>query len=185
MPHVGRRVWAVRHAATESSGICVGDGDVPCMIPAEEAAASIMALLGDSAVICVWSSPRERCLGPARRVAQRLGVSLRVDERLREICLGQWQLKSWEAIDAANPEGFRAWMTNWLTQAPPGGEVPAQVQERVEAWWQGLPGGAHLLVAHAGVMRALHVLVNGMSWAEAMRADIPHLGGECFFRGER
>ncbi|XXX74694.1 histidine phosphatase family protein [Sorangium sp. So ce134] len=54
---------------------------------------------------------------------------------------------------------------------PPGAtcDVVAQVGAR-----------PHLLVAHAGVLRALRVVARGASWIEAMSAPAPHLAPERF-----
>jgi alpha-ribazole phosphatase len=130
--------------------------------------------------VCVWTSPRARCLAPARRVAQALQLPLRIDEGLREISLGEWQLRRWDDIAAVDGERLRAWMDDWQTQSPPGGECPAQLLQRVSAWWGDLEGGDHLLISHAGVHRALRVLLGGSSWSEAMGGEVPHLTGEWF-----
>ena len=55
-----------------------------------------------------------------------------------------------------------------------------QLLQRVRAWWKELSANDNLLVAHAGVIRALHVLVYGASWVDAMGMPIPHLQGQWF-----
>lgn len=177
------QVLAIRHAPLAVEGLCVGDAEVPCAVPAEEAAARMRPLLDGLAFAQVWSSPRSRCLDPARWLAAHLGATVHVDPRLREINLGVWQGRAWSDIEAADGAGLRAWMSDWIAVAPPGGERPAQLSARVAAWWNELPGGRHLLVAHAGVMRALRVLVHGEGWAQAMRAPAPYLHGQWFVRG--
>lgn len=175
-----RRLLAVRHAPTSSSGLCVGDAEIACTVSADEAARQILSLLGDARFACVWTSPRERCQAPARLVAQSLGLPLRIDGRVREISLGEWQLRQWDDIAAVDGERLRAWMDDWLDRAPPGGERPAQLLERVSSWWNDLASGDHLLVSHAGVHRALRVLLGRLSFTEAMNRDVPHLEGEWF-----
>jgi broad specificity phosphatase PhoE len=46
---------------------------------------------------------------------------------------------------------------------------------RVASWYAELGAGDHLLVAHAGVVRALRVLIGGGEWASAMQRGVPHL----------
>lgn len=179
-----RHLIAVRHAPTDAEGLCVGNGEVPCTMSAQDAAKMLQVVSGRR-FACVWSSPLERCRGPAALVAQSLGLPLRVDDRVKEFDLGTWQLRTWASIEAAEPELYRSWLANWLTQAPPGGERPDQLLRRVGEWWNDLQPGAHLLISHAGVNRALRVLINGQTWSEAMAGPVPHLqaehlrGGQC------
>jgi alpha-ribazole phosphatase len=175
-----RRLLAVRHAPTVLVGLCVGSAEIPCTMTAEVAAERILPLLSQERLTYVWSSPSERCKGPASFLAQSLNLPLCIDERLKEICLGRWQLRSWESIEATEPERYRYWLENWLTQAPPGGELVTAVLHRVGEWWGQLPAGEHLLISHAGVNRALRVIVHGKSWTQAMTVPAPHLQGECF-----
>lgn len=175
-------VLAVRHAPTESTGLCVGSGEVACAISAEEAAEKIRRSMAGRTFTHVWASPIERCKAPASFLADKLSLPLCIDHRLKEVCLGRWQLRSWAAIEASEPARYRSWLKNWLTQAPPGGESVTAFLGRVDAWWKQLPSGEHLLVSHAGVNRALRVLVHGKRWTEAMAISVPHLHGELFER---
>jgi alpha-ribazole phosphatase len=174
------RVLAVRHAPTLSAGLCVGDAEISCAISVDDAVERVLPSLVDQAFTDVWASPIERCKGLAARIAAALDLPLRIDHRLKEISLGAWQLRSWAEIEGAEPERYRWWLENWLTQAPPGGELASELLGRVEGWWERLPAGQHLLISHAGVNRALRVLVGGQSWAEAMSMTVPHLQGELF-----
>lgn len=176
-------VLAIRHAPTLADGLCVGDIDVPCTMRAEEVAASIRQRFADDGFATVWSSPRLRCLDPARVLATLTGLPHRVDQRLREISLGEWQGRPWAAIEASDQVRYQAWLSDWTDQAPPGGETTTDLQRRVGSWWDELPGGCHLLMAHAGVIRALRVGVQGMTWAQAMREPVPYLQG-CWFAFE-
>ena len=179
-PGAGKRVFAVRHAPTGTSGVCVGDADVPCTISAREAASRVLSLVGSHAFASVWSSPRERCLAPASLLAEKLDVPLRVDDRLREISLGRWQMRSWKEIETSEPQRFKSWTADWLSQSPPEGELPGKLLERVCACWDEMAQGDHLLIGHAGVIRALRVLLNGSSWTDAMGIEVNHLEGEWF-----
>lgn len=176
------RVVAVRHAPTISDRLCVGSGEVPCTMSAEDAAETILRSLADQSFASVWSSTVGRCKGPAAFIADRLSIPLRTDHRLEEISLGDWQLRTWASIEAAEPERYWSYLGNWLTQAPPGGESVTDLLRRVGEWWKQLPSGDHVLVSHAGVNRALRVLVHGKHWTEAMTIPVPHLQGELFER---
>jgi broad specificity phosphatase PhoE len=152
------------------------------LLSVDEAAERIRPLLVEQCFSLVWTSPIERCRGLAARIAGELDLPLRVDDRLKEISLGDWQLRSWDEIAASEPNRYRAWLENWLTQAPPGGELASELLGRVRGWWSHLPAGQHLLISHAGVNRALRVLLGGQSWTRAMSMTVPHLQGEWFER---
>ncbi len=173
-------VLAIRHAPTAGDGMCVGDADIASPMPANQVGARMRALLPECDFVRVWTSPLARCISPARVLAGELGVPLQVDERLREICLGIWQGQPWAAIEANDPTRFQHWMANWADTAPPGGESLAGFRSRVGSWWSELSQERHLLVAHAGVMRGLRVMVNGCSWPQAMREPAPCLHGRWF-----
>jgi alpha-ribazole phosphatase len=177
-------VFAIRHAPTVASlaeaAICVGDADVPCVMSAEKAAAVMRTLLADCRFAGVWSSPLSRCHHPARVLAGQLGVPLHVDQRVREICLGTWQGQTWSTIEANDAQRFAAWTSNWTETAPPGGETAADLLLRLRSWWNDLPHGRHLLVAHAGVVRGLRVMISGESWVQAMREPVANLQGAWF-----
>lgn len=71
-------------------------------------------------------------------------------------------------------------MAGWERVGPPGGESAGDLERRVSAWCTGLTQGVHLLVAHAGVVRALRVIVNRTRWAHAMTQAVPHMVAEVF-----
>ncbi len=182
MPESG--VFAIRHAPTVASraevAMCVGDAEVPTMMSADDAAAVMKTLVADCRFATVWSSPLSRCQDPGRVLARQLGVPLQVDQRLREIGLGRWQGQAWSAIEANDAQRFAAWMSNWTETAPPGGETAPDFLLRLRSWWNELPHGRHLLVAHAGVVRGLRVMISGESWVQAMREPVANLHGAWF-----
>ena len=175
-----KRVVAIRHAPTQSTGLCVGNAEIPCTLPASDAAAMVLAAIGDSPFASVWTSPSERCRLPATLIARHLALPLHVDERLQEISLGRWQLQTWASIEATDASRYASWLTNWLTEAPPEGELPSALLHRVRDWWLQVQCGSHLLISHAGVHRALRVFLHGKSWEQVMGEPVPHLQHETF-----
>ena len=176
------RLLGVRHAPTDAQGLCAGDTEIPTKIHAPAAATAILALAAQVGVGKVWSSPLTRCAEPARLVAEKLAVPLQIEPQVREIHFGTWENRTWDDIAAREPERHAAWMAGWLENVPPGGESVPSLEARVRAWWDALPPGVHLLVAHAGVVRALRVIVERRSWPEAMSVPVPPLAGEWFER---
>ena len=169
-----RVLHAVRHAKAAVAGTCYGRSDVPTELAADEAAERILRQLGASRVAAVWSSPAARCEEPAAAVARRLEVPLRVSAALFEIDFGEWEGRRWDALEREDGERLARWMADWQGEAPPGGETLAELEERVRGWIRrDAPSG--LLVGHAGVMRALEVIVHGADWSHAMEASVEHL----------
>jgi alpha-ribazole phosphatase len=169
-----RRLIAVRHAPVHSSGICYGRLDVP-IGPFDGAIDGIVARTrGADRVV---TSPSTRCRALAEAIAAALGLSLAIDERLTELDFGTWEGRSWEDIERTEPANFANFMNNWLTAAPPGGETVAALERRVASALTEASSRVDtpLFITHAGVVRALRVLVNGDPWREAMLAAVPHL----------
>lgn len=91
---------------------------------------------------------------------------LRVEPRLREICIGDWQGLYPEEVRKLTPGGFEARGADLAGYRPPGGENYNDVTARAmnaltalareaEAAGEGDTGGVALAVAHAGVNRAV------------------------------
>jgi alpha-ribazole phosphatase len=129
----------------------------------------------------VWSSPSSRCVAPATLVAQRLGLPLRMDDRLNELGFGEWEGRSWKEIEASDAATLQAWMLAWETMAPPGGETVGELVRRVREWyWSVEAERCHLLVGHAGVIRALRVISGQDDWHGAMGREVASLVPERF-----
>ncbi len=170
-------IVAARHAAVanEWRGRCYGRTDVTVDVTDEEAARLVMAGLS-SAFDTVWSSPLARCHGPARIVADALGLEHRVDARLQELDHGSFEGRPWDEIHAAEPAALARWGERWIEEGPPGGESALDLERRVAAWADGLaPRTRHLVIAHAGPVRALRVRRAGIPWEEAMGLEVPHM----------
>jgi len=178
------RVVVVRHAPVREVGVCYGRYDVEVSSSSDAAGVAILTALGAEApVMAVWSSPSLRCRLPAAVVSQRIGVSHRIDERLSEMSFGEWEGRRWQEIEETDGGRLSAWMTSWQTGSPPGGETVAELTARVHAWYAALKqveGRYHLVVAHAGVMRALRVITGACDWAEAMARPVTTLTPEWF-----
>ncbi|WP_437852482.1 histidine phosphatase family protein [Sorangium sp. So ce363] len=183
---------AFRHAPVALSGVCYGRLDAAAELPPEAAAAAIERALHELCVRpgVVWSSPLSRCALPAAELAARLGVPRAIDDRLLEISYGAWEGRAFSDIERDDPAAYAAWLDGWERVGPPGGESALEVESRVRSFWREIGGadGAdvasrarpHLLVAHAGVLRALRVVACGASWPAAMSAPVPHLTAERF-----
>ncbi len=140
---------------------------------ADQVAATVLGEVDGLGVTAVYSSPSARCSEPAGMVAAFLGAPVEVDPRLYELDFGNWEGRRWDDI-GAGPVGV--WAEHWIDQGPPGGESARELEMRVHQWLTERPRGeVSVLVAHAGVVRALRVIVQGCSWKAAMSEPVPHL----------
>ena len=167
----------IRHAPVDAEGICYGQFDVPTLIEPEGVVARISDSVASFKPITIWSSDASRCLAPARLLADSLGVTHRVDTRVRELSYGEWEGREWNALPQSQVD---EWMVDWLTRSPPGGETVSDLAGRVSSWWADLAHGAHFLMAHAGVVHCLDVVAGGMSWEETMEVRLDYLSAKRF-----
>jgi 2,3-bisphosphoglycerate-dependent phosphoglycerate mutase/probable phosphoglycerate mutase len=107
----------------------------------------------------VISSDLRRAMDTATVLTEAIGVPLRVDKRLRETHLGEWQGKTGPEVDAEWPGDRDQWRVD-ATWAPPGGESRVEVAERAAGVVDDLLSGTGsaltvLLAAHGGLITAL------------------------------
>lgn len=152
-------IYLARHGETEwsASGRHTGNTDIPLTPPGEERAAALRPRLASLRFDVVYSSPMQRAL----RTAELAGfASPKVTDLLREVDYGEYEGKTSDEIHAANP----SWEI--YEDGSPGGETPAQVYARAQAFiaLAAQSGGRVLAFAHGHILRAV-----GAAW---IRADI-------------
>jgi alpha-ribazole phosphatase len=86
-------------------------------------------------------------------------VPLLVDDRLKEMNFGDWEMKAWNDL---NQDDLNKWMGDFVNAAVPGGESFTQVYERIRTFLfylkiHPLLKGKEkmVLVAHSGSIRAI------------------------------
>ncbi|MFD4190926.1 histidine phosphatase family protein [Amycolatopsis thermoflava] len=107
----------------------------------------------------VISSDLHRAMDTATVLTEAIGVPLRIDKRLRETHLGEWQGLTGAEVDEGWPGDRAIWRVD-ATWAPPGGESRVEVAERASEVVSDLlasedPGETVLLAAHGGLITAL------------------------------
>lgn len=169
-----KKLLAFRHPPVSFSGLCYGRLDCEVIITASMVEDVCAQLSAPPDV--VWSSNLVRCEVLAKAVSVKLGAALRIDQRLLEMSFGRWEGRTWIDIEAEEPEMLETWYRTWEHRGTPGGESALQLEERVRSWWLSLNANqTHMLIAHAGVIRALRVIAEGISWSESMNREVPHL----------
>ena len=173
------RLLAIRHAPVAVTGIAYGQTDVPTTLDGAEVAARIESVVAEFGPATIWSSDAIRCREPAARLAERLAVPLRIDERVRELSYGAWEGRAWDALPRTEVD---KWTAAWQTRSPPDGETVAAFTGRVNEWWGELDAGAHFLMAHAGVVYGLDVVACGLAWGRAIERRLDFLAARRFTR---
>lgn len=107
----------------------------------------------------VIASDLRRATDTATVLTEAIGVPLRIDKRLRETHLGEWQGRTGAEVDADYPGDRERWRLD-ATWAPPGGESRVEVAERAAEVVNDLLSGDDeldtvLLAAHGGLITAL------------------------------
>ncbi len=177
-------VWLARHPPVDARGLCYGRADVPLAGSVESAVEQLHGTLAGTPLLAVWSSPSSRCARVAKALAATCGAELHIDARLFEIDFGDWEGRPWSSVERDDGAAYARWMNDWKHAAPPNGETIATLTARVEAWLADLRAsvarrdgiGSPAVIAHAGVIRALRVLIDGVQWEDAMSREVPHLG---------
>lgn len=153
------RLHLIRHPRPAvAAGVCYGRTDLDLAEDAADVAQALRPQL--PANLPLFSSPLRRC----RQLAEALHPAPLFDARLLEMDFGEWEMQPWNALGR---EALDAWAARPLEFAPPGGESPAQLLQRVREFHTGLRGDA-IVVTHAGVIKALHGLLHDLPATEWM-----------------
>lgn len=112
----------------------------------------------------VIASDLRRATDTAQVLTEGIGVPLRIDKRLRETHLGDWQGLTGREVDADWPGARDRWRVD-ATWAPPGGESRVDVAERSYGVVEDLADDEYptvLLAAHGGLILALTARLLGL-----------------------
>ena len=152
------RLVLVRHAEPEDGahGRCYGTLDVGLSAAGRVHATRLAADLGGLAVDAVYASPRIRARETAAPLAAARGLDVRLEDDLRELDFGSFEGRTYEEIERAEPELYRAWMESPTSVRFPGGESYVDLRARASRALDAIRA-AHasaLVVTHGGVIRA-------------------------------
>ncbi|MFD9412695.1 bifunctional RNase H/acid phosphatase [Streptomyces sp. NPDC059989] len=130
-------------------------GSDPELSPAgrRQASAVAEALAARGTIQTVISSPLRRCRETAQAVADRLGLTVTVEEGLREVDFGAWEGLTFAEVREKFPDDLQAWLDSPKAAPTGGGESFMAATRRISATRD------RLLAAHAGrtVLLVSHV----------------------------
>lgn len=112
----------------------------------------------DPPVASLWSSDLSRARETAEIVGARIGLTPRLDARLREGARGAWEGRLFDDVARAEPERYAAWRRAGADWRFPGGESLAEQQARVLAALAEIEDSGELpalVVCHGGSIRVV------------------------------
>ena len=127
----------------------------------------------------IISGPLQRTRQTAAPIAGAFGLSVRIEENLREIDYGAWEGLTNDVIRAQDVDELVLYQQQGIWPLVWGG-VAAQAQHRqkIHEWLQGLVHPAHqtiCAVTSNGILRLIHELVTGNADGAAAKVKTGHL----------
>ncbi|MEO0384939.1 MAG: histidine phosphatase family protein [Pseudomonadota bacterium] len=122
------------------------------------------------------ASPLGRCIRTMGLVRQGLDLDpdagFERDDRLREITFGQWEGKTFDDLQALDPQAVTKREADKWGFVPPDGESYEMLSQRMAPWLESLDRPT-VAVSHGGVSRAVRGLLFGLENDEIPRLDVP------------
>jgi len=145
-------IWLIRHARGIDGGAMAGRRDIDADCSDTASFEALRAKLGGFAQKDdhLLASPARRCLQTAAALLETQAVTIRTDARLWEQDFGLWEGMAFADLPDLGPLA----PPDLANFAPPQGESFTAVCARVWPALQNLGAGRHIIVAHAGVIRA-------------------------------
>ncbi|MDR4953684.1 alpha-ribazole phosphatase family protein [Chryseobacterium sp. ES2] len=143
-------IHLIRHTAVDNpENLCYGFAEMPLRKDFTE---DFKTLDIDKDYDVIISSPSQRC----RLLADFFKLDYQIDERLREMNFGNWEMKKWTDIPE---EEINPWYQDFVNINASGGENLLEMQARVLLFWNELiqkkEAEKILIIAHAGVIRLI------------------------------
>lgn len=165
----------LRHGEVEG-GVCFrGSTDDPL---SRQGWQQMDRAVGSTAWDGIISSPLRRCADFAQVLAQRRGIPLHLEGRLREVHFGLWEGRTAAALMQAEAEALAKFWQAPYTYPPPAAESLPRFERRVlDAWndiTHGRAGRRVLVITHGGVIRVILRQVRRLSPEHLLSIDVPH-----------
>jgi alpha-ribazole phosphatase len=141
-------IWLIRHAPSVDGGAMAGRRDVAADCSNIAALDSLRARVKMCAGDTLHASPALRCLQTAAVLWD--DIAPRQDPRLREQDFGNWEGMPYANLPDLGPLA----QADLAAFTPPNGESFGALYARAAPALLALPAGRHIIVAHAGIVRA-------------------------------
>jgi len=128
----------------------------------------------------IVTSPLQRCRAFALALGERHGLPVAVDARFAEVGFGDWEGCTRQELESQAPGQVERFLQDPVANRPPGAELLDDFISRVHAGLgdvlEAYAGQRVLLVAHAGVIRAVMTYVLGIPPAVMYRIHVANAG---------
>ena len=170
--HRATQITAVRHGETawNAQSRLQGHLDIDLNERGRWQAQRAGLALADSGITTIYCSDLRRAHDTALAIAQHSGITaaaLRLEPGLRERSFGDFQGLTYDEVGALHPEDAVRWKQRDPHWAPPGGESPAALQQRIATTLHAIaaqhPGEHIALISHGGVLDMLYRLATGQA----------------------
>jgi alpha-ribazole phosphatase len=186
------KLTLVRHTSLDiAPSICYGQSDIAVSANFDVERQQLQKKLAAFEFDAIYASPLQRChkLAQALCADASLGFAhhdIQLDERLKELHFGDWEMRPWDAIPR---EPFDIWENDYANLAPPNGETFSQLHNRSKSFVEAVGRHSHgkniLVVTHGGFIRALVAEVLQMPLKRLFRITIDHASvTQLEFKGE-
>lgn len=140
-------LWLIRHAPSLDGGAMAGRRDVAADCSHRPAFDALRAKVALQPADTLHASPALRCQQTAAALWER---APQIDPRLSEQDFGDWEGMAYADLPDLGPLS----QSDLAAFTPPNGESFAQLCARATPVLLALPAGRHIIVAHAGIVRA-------------------------------
>lgn len=174
----------IRHGQTDwnAEGRFQGQHDIPLNATGRQQAtgngeALAEVLANEATSFDYVSSPLSRTRETMERVRAAMGLdasAYRTEDRLKEICFGDWEGHTFHELSKAYPDKIAARALDKWGYIPPGDVAESYeiLSWRIGAWVNEIERPT-VAVAHGGVIRTLFKLIGGRSAVDACEINIP------------
>lgn len=161
----------IRHTKPNiAKGICYGQSDIDLNNSFKEEIQLIKEQLNLGDINFFYSSPLKRC----KILAEKLSANILFDERLKELNFGDWELKSWNEINA---EKLAFWMNDFVNVTVPNGESYLDLHKRSINFLRDikkLNADKIAIVTHAGVIKCINAIINNIDLKDSFNLNIKY-----------
>lgn len=173
-------VYLLRHGHTQETekGRLYNDPTVELTEAGKVQAQSMADWLNAAAKpdVLVCSTAR-RVRSTAEIIEQAVGLKAVSVEYFNEWSVGDWEGRTYVDVKEHDPEIYKAWVSNPIDNAPPGGESITDLYNRIRGQLKEVikqnEGKTIALITHAGVIRSILVEALGMPLINFWRLSIP------------
>lgn len=156
------KLLIIRHGQSQANldGVFVGHVNSPLSdLGRQQAELTADFIVSNYPVDAVYASDLDRAFYTGKCVADKLGLPITADARLREIYAGDWENVKFDTLSDSYGEPYQIWLRDIGNAQCPNGESVAQLQDRfvsaVRSIAQENHGKTIVIATHATPVRTL------------------------------